>query len=125
MHVAPGIAASSAPGQRSPLLDLRLIDGASQNDETALDKLNEHLPPLENFILPGGNRLIATFHLARSVCRRAERDVISLSRDEVVNPEGIRFLNRLSDYLFVGARFTASTLGVQEVLWQKDQQASP
>ena len=87
--------------------------------ERSLDDLNQDIPPLENFILPGGSKLIAAFHLARSVCRRAERDVISLSRVAEVNPDGIKFLNRLSDYLFVGARFTAKVTNTDEILWQK------
>ena len=87
--------------------------------EDALDHLNADLAPLDNFILPGGNKLIAVFHIARSVCRRAERDVIRLHRSEAINPEGIKYLNRLSDYLFVAARYTAKVLNINEVLWQK------
>jgi cob(I)alamin adenosyltransferase len=88
--------------------------------ETHLDQLNENLEPLANFILPGGSRLIASLHVARSVCRRAEREVIAVSRDESVNIEGIKFLNRLSDYLFVAARYAAKELGIDEVLWVQD-----
>jgi len=87
--------------------------------ENALDELNANLAPLENFIMPGGNRLIAQFHVVRSVCRRAERDLISLSHDDEVNPEGLKLLNRFSDYLFVAARYTADILKVPEVLWEK------
>lgn len=87
--------------------------------EDALDNLNANLAPLENFIMPGGSRLIAQFHVVRSVCRRAERDLISLGHDEDVNPEGLKLLNRFSDYLFVAARYTADTLQVPEVLWEK------
>jgi cob(I)alamin adenosyltransferase len=87
--------------------------------EVQLDALNADLPPLENFILPGGSRLIATIHLARSVCRRAERALVALAAQEEVNEEGLRFLNRLSDYLFVAARHVARVSGVGEVLWEK------
>lgn len=87
--------------------------------EVQLDALNADLPPLENFILPGGSRLIATLHLARSVCRRAERALVALAAQEDVSDEGVRFLNRLSDYLFVAARHVARTSGVSEVLWEK------
>lgn len=87
--------------------------------ERALDKLNADLPPLDNFILPGGSRLIANAHLARAVCRRAERSVVALGEETQINPHGLTFLNRLSDYLFVLARYTASVTQVEEVLWEK------
>ena len=89
--------------------------------ETRLDALNADLAPLENFILPGGSRLIAIFHMARSICRRAERDMVALASDASINDEGLKFLNRLSDYLFVAARYTAKQTGVAEVLWQQDR----
>ena len=89
--------------------------------EAHLDEMNEALQPLENFILPGGTHLIASIHVARSICRRAERDLVTLAESEPVNPDGLRYLNRLSDYLFVAARFTAYTLDVEEVLWQQDK----
>ena len=89
--------------------------------ESELDALNQHLQPLENFILPGGSELIAQAHLARSICRRAERDLVTLRNepDQSVNPEGLQFLNRLSDYLFVLARHIARVQKIEEVLWQK------
>ena len=89
------------------------------NIEQALDKLNEHLDPLENFILPGGSALIANCHLARAVCRRAERDVNRLAETDEVNAAALEFLNRLSDYLFVVARSCARITGTHEVLWEK------
>ncbi len=88
--------------------------------ETHLDALNEHLPPLENFILPGGSISIAQCHVARSTCRRAERAVIALSEVETINPEGLKFLNRFSDYLFVLCRAIADIKNLNEVLWEKD-----
>ncbi|MBL6691576.1 MAG: cob(I)yrinic acid a,c-diamide adenosyltransferase [Pseudomonadales bacterium] len=87
--------------------------------EANLDALNDHLAPLENFILPGGSRLIADCHMARAVCRRAERSVILLAETETVNQAALEFLNRLSDYLFVVARSAARITGVNEVLWEK------
>lgn len=87
--------------------------------EDHLDALNEHLDPLENFILPGGSHVIASCHMARAVCRRAERNVTALSEIETVNTAALEFLNRLSDYLFVVARSVARITGVDEVLWQK------
>jgi len=87
--------------------------------EEMLDRLNEDLPALDNFIMPGGSRLIAIAHLTRSVCRRAERDVVNLARTDAINTAGLRFLNRLSDLLFVTARFIAHATNVTEVLWEK------
>ncbi len=85
--------------------------------EAELDLLNADLPPLKDFILPGGSESAARCHLARTVCRRAERRVITLARDEDVNPVTIRYLNRLSDFLFVAARVLARADGGSEVLW--------
>lgn len=87
--------------------------------EQALDELNEQLEPLENFIVPGGSRTIANCHMARAICRRAERNLIALAEEEPVNDAALKYLNRLSDYLFVVARSCARITGVDEVLWQK------
>ncbi len=88
--------------------------------EIHLDALNQQLEPLANFILPGGSRLIAQCHLARAVCRRAERRVMALAETEPVNPNSLKYLNRMSDYLFVVARTCARVTKVAEILWQKD-----
>ena len=104
----------SIPGFR--IIEPRHIEAI----EVALDAMNDDLPALENFILPGGSRLIATIHVARSVCRRAERRVVTLAAIEDINPDGQKFLNRLSDYLFVAARHCARVGNIPEVLWQKD-----
>ena len=88
--------------------------------EGQLDRLNEALPPLKEFILPGGGVAAAYCHLARTVCRRAERRVLSLSRVEDVNRDSQKYLNRLSDLLFVIARVLARGAGGQEVLWKRD-----
>ncbi len=85
--------------------------------EQRIDELNADLPPLKNFILPGGSRAAATCHLARTVCRRAERAAVTLASTETVNRDGQRFLNRLSDLLFVCARVIVRRNGGQEVLW--------
>ncbi|MBK6290069.1 MAG: cob(I)yrinic acid a,c-diamide adenosyltransferase [Gammaproteobacteria bacterium] len=87
--------------------------------EEQTDELNAELPPLKNFILPGGSRAAAFCHLARTVCRRAEREMVGLAELEELNVEGRRFLNRLSDLLFVTARAIARRDGGQEVLWQQ------
>ena len=87
--------------------------------ETALDELNEDLPPLKEFILPGGDRAAAACHLARTVCRRAERVAWALASRETISPELLRYLNRLSDLLFVIARCLARRDGGSETLWHK------
>ncbi len=87
--------------------------------ETALDELNADLPPLKEFVLPGGDRAAAACHLARTICRRAERRAFELAGREPVGPELLKYLNRLSDLLFVIARCLARRDGGSEVLWQK------
>jgi cob(I)alamin adenosyltransferase len=87
--------------------------------ESELDELNEDLPALENFILPGGGPAAAACHLARTITRRAERRTITLAAEEDVRPEVIRYLNRLSDLLFVIARVLARVENGQEVLWNR------
>ncbi len=89
--------------------------------EGELDRLNADLPALKDFILPGGNPAAAHAHLARTVCRRAERRVISLARQEPVNEPCIHYLNRLSDLLFVAARSLARAEGVGEIQWDHDR----
>jgi cob(I)alamin adenosyltransferase len=87
--------------------------------ESCIDRLNKTLPALENFILPGGSKAAATCHLSRSVSRRAERLLVTLSDTQEVNPEALPFLNRLSDLLFVIARSLARKDGAEEVLWNQ------
>ncbi len=89
--------------------------------ERELDRLNADLPPLKDFILPGGSMTAAQAHLSRTICRRAERRVISLARQEPVNEPVIRYLNRLSDLLFVVARTVARASGAGEVLWDHER----
>ena len=89
--------------------------------ESELDGLNKDLPALEEFILPGGGQAAAACHLARTIVRRAERRVTTLTAVETVRPEVIRYLNRLSDLLFVIARVLARAENGQEVLWQRDR----
>ena len=89
--------------------------------EQTLDAFNENLPPLKDFILPGGGMAAAQCHLARTICRRAEREVVTLARHDAVRPEAVRYLNRLSDLLFVLARVLARASGHGEVLWQHER----
>ncbi len=89
--------------------------------EARLDHYNDDLPPLKDFILPGGGEAAARCHVARTVVRRAERDTVTLSRHDAVRPQAIRYLNRLSDLLFVLARVLARASGHGEVLWDHDR----
>ncbi len=89
--------------------------------ERELDALNDPLPPLKDFILPGGGRAAAACHLARTVVRRAERRVQTLAHASDVRPEALRYLNRLSDLLFVIARTVARSESGQEELWNRDR----
>jgi cob(I)alamin adenosyltransferase len=89
--------------------------------EQHLDRLNADLPPLKDFILPGGGEAAARCHLARTIVRRAERETVTLSRQDPVRPQAIRYLNRLSDLLFVLARVLARADGQGEVLWAKER----
>ena len=89
--------------------------------EQELDLFNEELPPLKEFILPGGGPAAAACHLARAICRRAERRLVTLARREDLNPEAQTYLNRLSDLLFVLCRILARDEGGTEVLWRHDR----
>ena len=89
--------------------------------ERDLDGFNDDLPRLQEFILPGGGRAAAACHLARTIVRRAERRAHTLSHDEDVRPEVVRYLNRLSDLLFVVARVLARAESGEEVLWNRDR----
>ena len=89
--------------------------------EQQLDRYNDDLPPLKDFILPAGGEAAARCHLARTIVRRAERETVALSRQEAVRSEAIGYLNRLSDLLFVLARVLARADGRQEVLWRHDR----
>lgn len=87
--------------------------------EKMVDELQRKLPRLTSFILPGGSQLSSLLHLARAVCRRAERKVVALSRAEKINPELVPFLNRLSTYLFNLARYANILEGVEDEVWKK------
>lgn len=97
---------------------LRVTDGQVERLEKDIDKLNEALSPLTSFVLPGGEASAAHLHLARTVCRRAERLTVELAAraNEQVNPAAVRYLNRLSDLLFVAARYVNGR-GQRDILW--------
>jgi cob(I)alamin adenosyltransferase len=86
--------------------------------ERGIDEMEATLPELKNFILPGGHPVVSHCHVARCICRRAERLIVALDAAEKVPAIIIKFINRLSDYLFVLARWTAQELGVEEVIWK-------
>jgi cob(I)alamin adenosyltransferase len=102
----------------------RITSAEVEQLEREIDAMNEDLPPLRSFVLPGGTRLNADLHVCRTVCRRAERLLVALSREEQVPPETIQYLNRLSDALFVWSRWANLVLHVPEVLWDPNQAAS-
>ena len=101
---------------------LRGDDAQTARIEADIDRLNKALKPLKSFILPGGSPAAAALHLARTVARRAERMMVALAEnpDERVNPEGIRYINRVSDFLFVAGRVVNDN-GNAEVLWVPGQ----
>ncbi|MCZ6526811.1 MAG: ATP:cob(I)alamin adenosyltransferase, partial [Gammaproteobacteria bacterium] len=87
-----------------------------------IDSYNKNLPPLKEFILPGGNKAASVCHLARVICRRAERQLVALQKSsDDINESSLSYLNRLSDLLFVFARVLARQNGGSEVYWQKDR----
>jgi len=104
---------STARGDRV----VRLKEGAAQALEPEIDRLDALLPPLRTFILPGGSPAGAALHLARTVCRRAERRLVTLARKEKISPGAIVYLNRLSDLLFVMARSANAHAGIPEAPW--------
>jgi cob(I)alamin adenosyltransferase len=104
---------SKEPPEFEPL---RAVASQTVWVEQSIDALNAHLKPLKSFVLPGGSPAAAALHVARTVTRRAERIAVELSQKEMVNPEAVKYLNRLSDLLFVASR-TVNDNGAKDVLW--------
>ncbi|HUB81944.1 MAG TPA: cob(I)yrinic acid a,c-diamide adenosyltransferase [Bryobacteraceae bacterium] len=102
----------------------RITDADVAQLEQEMDSMGDGLPRLRSFVLPGGCRLNAELHVCRTVCRRAERELVALARAETIPPETVRYLNRLSDALFVWSRWASHVSGVAEILWQPNQAAS-
>ena len=98
-----------------------LLDSDITLLENEMDRMDEHLPEMRFFVLPGGHQSVSFCHLARCVCRRAERLAIGLGRQEFVDERVIRYLNRLSDYLFVLSRMMSQELGTEEIPWKPRQ----
>lgn len=97
------------------------VSGLSDNDtkslETWIDDLDEKTPKIRAFVLPGGSESASFAHLARTVCRRAERNILRLAEQSYVSPALIAYFNRLSDYLFILARYLNHTAGIPEITW--------
>lgn len=102
----------------------RVTDAEVEQLEREIDAANEELEPLRSFVLPGGSRLEAELHICRTVCRRAERLLVGLARDNAAPGEAVRYLNRLSDALFVWSRWANHALGASETLWEPNASAS-
>jgi cob(I)alamin adenosyltransferase len=109
--------APSASASNLPALDEQLITRL----EMQIDAAEAELPPLRNFILPGGSEAAARLHLARTICRRAERRVVDFSMDRPIPSMILTYLNRLSDWLFVHARLANHQAGVADVVWKKQR----
>lgn len=95
----------------------KITSSSIETLEKEIDTMNLELPPMTNFILPGGNQTVSFCHIARCVCRRAERLATALNESEIVNPNVLTYLNRLSDYLFVLARKLTKDLSAREIAW--------
>ena len=108
---------STPEGGRGAKGPLRILGTQVERLEHEIDAMNTELQPLDSFVLPGGTELAAALHVARTVVRRAERLAVALAEKETVNPEAIKYLNRLSDHLFQLAR-TANDKGLSDVLWR-------
>ncbi len=97
-----------------------ISDELIESLEKQIDLMNEQLPPMTHFILPGGHEIVSTCHICRTIARRAERRVTALSEFSFVEDNWIKYLNRLSDYLFVLARKLSNDLKVEEIKWRTD-----
>ena len=102
----------------------RVTDAEVAQLEREIDSANQQLHPLRSFVLPGGNRLDAELHICRTVCRRAERLLVRLAREQAVPAEALRYVNRLSDALFVWSRWVNNVLATSETLWEPNASSS-
>jgi cob(I)alamin adenosyltransferase len=118
-----GSVLSTLPADLHPK-QARITPADSEQLEREIDAMNDELPTLRSFVLPGGTRLNAELHAARTICRRAERLVVSAAGEEDIPTEAIRYLNRLSDALFVWSRWVNYVMNTTEILWEPNQAAS-
>ena len=115
---------ATAPGESFPNMPTVSPEDVAHL-EHLIDECQKDLEPLKEFILPGGGQISALLHVARTICRRAERLCVALSKEEPVSPELVKFLNRLSDAFFVFARWVAKQQGEAELLWERESPKSP
>ena len=118
LFVAGSLLASDEKGKKITE-NLKIDEQRIHTLEEAIDRYEATLPPIRNFILPGGNTLSAGCHIARTVCRRAERAIVRLNEEISTDPEIVRFVNRLSDFLFVLSRKLSHEAGLEEQFWVK------
>lgn len=112
-YLATAVEDGSAPSCKA------IDSGAIQTIETYIDLLDARTPKIRAFVLPGGSEIAAHCHVARTVCRRAERRILELASEEYVAPNLIKWFNRLSDYLFIVARYLNHITGIEEITWQQ------
>ena len=117
-YLATGVGKDESPSCSS--LDAACIECI----ENWIDVLDAQTPKIRAFVLPGGCRLAAHCHVARTVCRRAERRILALAEEEYVDPMVVRWFNRLSDYLFIAARYLNYVSGVEEIVWKQRQNSN-
>lgn len=133
-HIATDEITQTLEGVQHDLFDLGgglcfpgaplLSDAHLARLDLAAEKLNEGLSPLKDFILPGGSPALAFTHIARTMCRRVERSMVAFATGHAEAATAVQYLNRLSDYLFIAARFEAKHQGIKEVLWTKNKSLS-
>jgi cob(I)alamin adenosyltransferase len=111
----------AADPKKSKMKLPRLTESNVELLEKEIDRMEKSLPPIKNFLLPGGHIFVSHCHIARCVCRRAERSIINLSKKSPVEPLIIKYFNRLSDYLFVLSRKLAAGLKVKEIPWNSER----
>jgi cob(I)alamin adenosyltransferase len=114
---------ATTPGNVHPR-QARVTDADIEQLEREIDRFNASLAPLRSFVLPGGSRLNVELHICRTVCRRAERLLVAASRSEPIDAVNLRYLNRLSDALFVWSRWANAQLGAPEVLWSPNESSA-
>ncbi len=119
MDLGSSVATPPSTSSAARLARVALPENLSTQIEQWIDELDETLPPLRNFVLPGGCRSAAQLHVARTVCRRLERTLWALHEEDPVDETCLVFANRLSDFLFVAARYVAQKEGVEEVVYKK------
>jgi cob(I)alamin adenosyltransferase len=107
-------------GKKNTIKLTNITEENIDNLEKEIDKMDMSLPILKNFILPSGLPTVSKCHIARTICRRAERNLVTLGQEESINPLHIKYLNRLSDYLFVMARFILMENDIPAIEWEKD-----